>query len=104
MSPTIRDKGKLIVFSSNIFIVDSTLPQVTVDDSVVYAKPLNISCEGPFRFYLESKIHKLRSLFLELTKQSLKASSHTCTVSDIIEYIQMYIAALHWTNVTLHSS
>ena len=46
-------------------------------------------------FELEIKINELQLQFLdnlELTKQSLKASSHS--VSDIIEYIEMHVIAL----------
>ena len=74
------------------YIVESTLPQVIADSVVYVPKPLNISGEGQL---LETKINELQLLFLdnlELTKQSLKKSSHT--VSDIIEYMQMHIIAL----------
>ena len=75
------------------YIVDNTLPQVIADSVVYVPKPLNISGEGQL---LETKINDLLQLLfldnLELTKQSLKTSSHT--VSDIIEYMQMHIIAL----------
>ena len=65
-----------------------------VADSVVYVQNSNVAKEGQL-YELEIKIKELQLQFLdnlELTKQSLKASSHS--VSDIIEYIEMHIIAL----------
>ena len=68
-----------------------------IADSVVYvqkAQNSDITNEGQL-FELEIKINELQLQFLnnlELTKQSLKASSHS--VSDIIEYMEMHVIAL----------
>ena len=62
--------------------------------STVYVQNSNVINEGQL-FELEIKIKELQLQFLdnlESTKQSLKASSHS--VSDIIEYMEIYIIAL----------
>ena len=68
-----------------------------IADSVVYVHKVqnsNVANEGQL-FELKIKINELQLQYLnnlELTKQSLKTSSHS--VSDIIEYIEMHIIAL----------
>ena len=79
--------------NSSGIIVGSTVPQ-TIADSVVYVQSSNVANEGQL-FELQIRINELQLQFLEnleLTKQSLKASSHT--VSDIIEYVELHVIAL----------
>ena len=68
-----------------------------IADSVVYVHKVqnsNVANEGQL-FELKIKINELQLQYLnnlELTKQSLKTSSHS--VSDIIEYIEMHVIVL----------